>query len=123
MTQKPLSDLSHNLWIRNELCILCSKDIGVGEFVSLRQIGTDSINKASKERGNELETKPGSVVQKSCSLQQTNAKNIEFCQTMKEEATTKQRRLHYSDSTFDFRTDCVFCDNTTESNNFMAKVR
>ena len=38
-----------------KLCILCSKDIGVGEFVSLRQKGTDSINKASEECGNDLE--------------------------------------------------------------------
>ena len=34
---------------------------------------------------------------------------------------TKQRRLLRSDSTFDFRTDCVFCDNTTESRQFHGK--
>ena len=67
-------------------CILCSKDIGVGEFVSL------SIIKASKKRGDELEAKPRSVVHKSCRLEYTNAKSIEFCQKMNEEAATKQRR-------------------------------
>ena len=93
-----------------KLCILCSKDIGVGEFVSLRQKGTDSINKASEECGNYFEAKPGSIVQKLCRLQNKNAKSIEFCQRSKEEAITKQMRLLRSDSTFDFRTDCVFCD-------------
>ena len=52
----------------------------------------DSINKASKKRGDELEAKHGSVVHKSCRLGFTNAKSIEFCQKMNEEAATKQRR-------------------------------
>ena len=75
-----------------ELCILCSKDIGVGEVVTLRQKGADSINKASKERVDDLhvEAKSGCVIHKSCILEYTNAKSIEFCQKRKEEAAIKQ---------------------------------
>ena len=45
------------------------------DTVSLRQKGADSINKASKERGDELKARPGSVVHNSCGLEYTNAKN------------------------------------------------
>ena len=42
----------------------------------------------------------------------------EFCQKRKEGTATEQRRLLSSDSTFDFRIDCFFCDKTIESKPF-----
>ena len=104
-----------------ELCILCNKYVGVGEVVTLRQKGADSINKASKERGDELEANPGSNEHKSCWLEYTNAKSIKLFQKRKGEAATEQRRLLRSDSTFDFRTDCAFCGKTTQSKQFHDK--
>ena len=52
-----------------ELCILCSKDFGAGEVISLRQKGTESIYKARKERGDYLEVKSGTTLHKSCRLE------------------------------------------------------
>ena len=48
-----------------DLCILCNNNIEEGgETVTLRQKGADSITVASKQRGDEIEARPGLVVHK-----------------------------------------------------------
>ena len=97
-------------------CILCNNDVEAsGETVALRQKGADSINKASKLRGDEIEAKPGLVVHKSCRLEYTNTKSIDLFKRKEGESAAAPKRLLLSETTFDFQTDCVFCGKSAKS--------
>ena len=75
-------------------CILCNNDVEEsGETVELRQKGADSINKASKLRGDEIEAKHGIVVHKSCTLEYTNTKSIDLFKRKDGESAADPKRL------------------------------
>ena len=94
---------------------MCNNDVEEsGETVALRQKGADSINKASKLRGGEIEAKHGLVVHKSCRLEYTNTKSIDLFERKDGEFAAAPKRLLSSETTFDFQTDCVFCGKSAE---------
>ena len=85
-----------------DLCILCNNNIEEGgETVTLRQKGADSINAASKQRGDELEARPGLVVHKSCRLDNTNARSLMYLRKRKEKLLQNQsvccvQKVHFT---------------------------
>ena len=62
------------------------------------------------------------IVHKACRLNYTNTKNIDIIKRQKEKAATEIKRVLRSDSTFSFKTDCVFCGKSTESKQFHDKT-
>ena len=96
-----------------DLCVICKQTINDGDTVTLRAKGAESINNASKQRGDSIEARPGLVVHKACRLDYTNSKNIELCLRKCEDNATEPKRSLRSETTFKFQTDCIFCGKTT----------
>ena len=105
-------------------CVICKDSITQGgETVTLREKGAESINNASKQRGDEIEARPGFIVHKVCRLDYTNSKIIELYFRNKGEVVTEPKRLLRSEMTFNFKSDCIFCGKQPNQNSFMKKVK
>ena len=107
-----------------DVCIICKESIEEGgETVTLREKGAESINKASKQRGDKIVAKTGLTVHKACRLDKTNSNRIEYFLRKSGEAAIEPKCLLRSEIRFNFQTDCIFCGKTTESKQLSDRSR
>ena len=79
----------------------------------LGQVGSNSIDKASEDRGSDLRTEKGDVVHKKCQQNWINKERV--AAAIKSQAVThtntEQQRLRSSTPTFNFKQHCLYCAN------------
>ena len=95
-------------------CVLCDDNLDDGKpTVKLRQKGSDSINKASRLRGTDIETQEGQTVHVECRRTFINPNSIDASRRKStngiQEKQPQKRDLRSLDSQFDFQRDCIFC--------------
>lgn len=101
-------------------CAICKHDLdGEGEVVTLREKGSEGINRASAERSDTIDTVPGQQVHKNCRREYCLPSNIarakKLAETTSSETTSNRHSLtRKAEHCFSFKTDCVFCGTKVE---------
>ena len=94
-------------------CVICGKESGEGDLVTLREKGSVGINRASEERNDSIRTVPGQKVHKICRrdycLQQNISRSRLQQSTPSELSSSRRSLVRKAESSFDFKTDCFYC--------------
>ena len=93
-------------------CAICKENIAPGAGVSLTEKGSNGINRASKEREDQVEVEAGDQVHKDCRREFCRPSNIE-----KEKRKRSHEGLGHThrparqsgSQQFDFKTHCLYC--------------
>ena len=96
----------------DELCAVCDKSINGDDNMCLREKGVLSLNKCSKERGENKTFMAGQYIHKKCRKNYTRPQSILATQKRKsldEEHDNEKRTLRSQIINFDFQTNCLFC--------------
>ena len=96
----------------DSLCSICGDSIAGGENTCLREKGVESLNKASKERGDNLVFSTGQHLQNQCRKNYTRPQTIVAVRKRKgsgEDDNREKRSLRSQEKSFDFKTKCLFC--------------
>ena len=106
------SDLVDVNEMEAEVCVICKKPFDDDRPVStLHSKESDRINKASKERGNDLQAAPGQRIHQECWRVYTNAHSI-ACDLRCTDAQESQQRictLRSDSPKFEASKHCIFC--------------
>jgi hypothetical protein len=95
-----------------ERCRICNELAPDGEESNvLTKKGSDAVNRASVERGNDLATVPGEKVHAVCRRTYCKDDNIKRDIAGAHHSDQKHAELR-SHNTFDFQDDCLFCGNS-----------
>lgn len=93
-----------------ETCVLCNEDIENGKAkVTIKEKGSQGINKASKKRGEVIHTSPGDVVHQHCLRAYCNPKAINL-QLQREQEDIQNNPVLRSSNIFQFSEQCIFCE-------------
>ena len=93
-------------------CVICNKSLnGEGDVVTLREKGSEGINRASAERFDSITTVPGQQVHQNCRREYCRPSSIKQAKKSVSEETTSSRRwlTRKAEQCFSFKTDCFFC--------------
>ena len=95
------------------LCPICKKPAVGGERppATLGERGSDTINRASADRKDVIQTLPGQLVHEDCRKKYCNPQQIAKAVKEKEEGPSIQciPVLRSTEREFNYRTDCIFC--------------
>ncbi|CAC5403501.1 unnamed protein product [Mytilus coruscus] len=94
-----------------EKCIICLKDDNISSLVKLREKGSQGINKASRERKDQILASAGQFVHQECRKLYTNPTEITKSkrqQNILKESVTNIPNLR-SKSHFSYKDNCLFC--------------
>ena len=102
-----MTTMSENL----TLCPLCERELGSSEdYVKIGEKGAVGINKASTERGQNVNVMAGRGIHKSCRMKYVNKKDIQGYNTINPNSqTTAKRSARISTGMFESKTDCFVC--------------
>ena len=91
-----------------ETCVLCNEDIENGKAkVTIKEKGSQGINKASKSRQDTIVTSAGQKLHQNCRKSYTNPKYIALAnRDVTNESNVPSLR---SKVEFDFKKHCLFC--------------
>ena len=93
-------------------CIICEKSLdGEGDIVTLKEKGSEGINRTSKGRNDTITTVPGQQVHQNCRREYCLPSNIKRAKKAVSSETTSNRRplKRKGEQSFSFKTDCFFC--------------
>ena len=94
------------------MCSICGDSTAGGENTCLREKGVESLNKASKERGDNLVFSMGQHLHNQCRKNYTRPQTIVAVRKRKgsgEDDNREKRTLRSQEKSFDFKTKCLFC--------------
>jgi hypothetical protein len=78
--------------------------------VTLRQTGSDGVNRSSIQRGDDLRTIPGDVVHIECRQKYTRPSDIaRAVESKKQQSIQKKTELRSMHNIFNFKEHCLFC--------------
>ena len=101
-----------NLKIDEEInCAICQKSLdNVNDVVTLREKGSEGINRASRERNDLIQTVPGQKHQ-TCSREYCHPNKINRAKKKERESLITSRRYldRKTEQSFNFKTECFFC--------------
>ena len=98
-------------------CVICKKSLnGEGNVVTLKEKGSEGINRASTERFDSITTVPGQQVHQNCRREYCRPSSIKRAKKSVSEETTSSRRsfTRKAEQCFSFKTDCFFCGSKVE---------
>lgn len=98
-------------------CVICNKSLnGEGDVVTLKEKGSEGINRASTERFYSITTVPGQQVHQNCRRAYCRPSSIKRAKKSVSEETTSSRRsfTRKTEQCFSFKTDCFFCGTKVE---------
>ena len=98
-------------------CVICKKSLnGEGDVVTLKEKGSEGINRASTERFDSITTVPGQQVHQNCRREYCRPSSIKWAKKSVSEETTSSRRsfTRKAEQCFSFKTDCFFCGTKVE---------
>ena len=98
-------------------CIICKKSLnGEGDVVTLKEKGSEGINRASAERVDNITTVPGQQVHQNCRREYCRPSSINRAKKSVSDETTSSRRslTRKGEQCFSFKTDCFFCGTKVE---------
>jgi hypothetical protein len=96
------------------VCILCQKTLDETDrdIVTLGNTGSIGINKASLQRGDDIETRPGQQVHTQCRKEYCKPQEIKKAQKRYMSSETLHCETRHKSGTFNYKTDCLFCGTT-----------
>jgi hypothetical protein len=107
---------------RQDVCIICNTETNDGsKIVQLTEKGSIGMNKASKERGDDIVTKSGHTVHEKCRCTYINPIVIKGPKRKPSEPVNEQPLLR-SEKQFDFKEDCLFCGASVVENTAKRKT-
>ena len=92
-------------------CAICQKSLdNVNDVVTLREKGSEGINRASRERNDLIQTVPGQKHQ-TCGREYCHPNKINRAKKKERESLITSRRYldRKTELSFNFKTDCFFC--------------
>ena len=100
-------------------CVICNKSLnGEGDVVTLKEKGSEGINRASAERFDSITTVPGQQVHQNCRREYCRPSSIKRAKkSVLEETTSSRTRRSFTrkaEQCFSFKTDCFFCGTKVE---------
>ena len=98
-------------------CVIYDKSLsGEGDVVTLKEKGSEGINRASTERFDSITTVPGQQVHQNCRREYCRPSSIKRAKRSVSEETTNSRRsfTRKAEQCFSFKTDCFFCGTKVE---------
>ena len=98
-------------------CVICNTRLnGEGDVVTLKEKGSEGINRASAERFDSITTVPGQQVHQNCRREYCRPSSIKRAKKSVSEETTSSRRsfTRKAEQCFSFKTDCFFCGTKVE---------
>ena len=99
----------------DEVCVICKKGFLKKENVTLTQKGCDSINKASKQRKEDIHTVPGDLVHAVCRQRFTNKHHVKKAISKLNQSPSPRKHrlsgLNIASGTSGLGAKCLFCDN------------
>ena len=107
-------------------CVICNKRLnGEGDVVTLKEKGSEGINRASAERFDSITTVPGQQVHQTCRREYCRPSSIKRAKKSVSEETTSSRRsfTRKAEQGFSFKTDCFFCGTKVESGSNSKRKR
>ena len=93
-------------------CAICQKSLDdVNDVVTLREKGSEGINRASTERNDLIQTVPGQKVHQTCRREYCHPSYINRAKKKERESSISSRRSldRKTEQSFNFKTDCFFC--------------
>ena len=93
-------------------CANCQKSLDNGnDVVTLREKGSEGINRASREHNNLIQTVSGQKVHQTCRREYCHPSYINRAQKKERESSKSSRRSldPKTEQSFNFKTDCFFC--------------
>ena len=94
-------------------CAICQKSLdNVNDVVTLREKGSEGINRASREQRNDLiQTFPGQKVHQTCCHEYCHPNKIYRAKKKESESLLSSRRYfdRKIEQSFNIKTDCFFC--------------
>ena len=103
--------------IESQNCVFCEKSLEVGNTVKLYTKGCDTINKASKKRGDRIEVKEGDINHKECRRMYTK----EYSMIIKKNVNKSDKVSHGLRSGSATTLNCLFCCKTIQERLFKAE--
>ena len=109
----------HQLMDESVNCVICNKSLnGEGDVVTLKEKGSEGINRASAERFDSITTVPGQQVHQNCRREYCRPSSIKRAKkSVLEETTSSRTRRSFTrkaEQCFSFKTDCFFCGTKVE---------
>ena len=101
-------------------CVFCEKSLEEGNTVKLYLKGCDTINQASKKRGDNIEVKEGDRIHKECRRTYTK----EYSTIIKKKVNKSDKVSHglrSGSAVFCYDTKCLFCCKTFQERMFKAE--
>ena len=98
-------------------CVICKRSLnGEGDVVTLKEKGSEGINRASTERFDSFTTVPGQQVHQNCRQEYCRPSSVKHAKKSVSEETTSSRRSfpRKAEQCFSFKTDCFFCGTKVE---------
>ena len=96
--------------------MFCGKDTNSdAPTVKLREKGSHSVNVASEERQDDIQTVPGQIVHQKCRREFCNPYNITKARPSGSQQLTAAPQLRSYNDIFDFKEDCLYCGRSTQS--------
>ena len=93
-------------------CAICQKSLdNVNDVVTLREKGSEGINRASTERNDLIQTVPGQKVHQTCRREYCHPSYINRAKKKERESSISSSRSldRKTEQSFTFKTDCFFC--------------
>ena len=93
-------------------CAICQKSLdNVNDVVTLREKGSEGINRASTERNDLIQTVQGQKVHQTCRREFCHPSYINRAKKKERESSISSRRSldRKTEQSFDFKTDCFSC--------------
>ena len=93
-------------------CAIWKKSLDNGnDVVTLREKGSEEINRASRERNDLMQTVPGQKVHQTCRREYCHPSYINRAKKKEKESSISRRRSLdlKTEQSFNFKTDCFFC--------------
>ena len=107
---------------RQDVCLICKIETNDGsKIVQLTEKGSIGMNKASKERGDEIVTKSGHTIHEKCRRTNINPIVIKGLKRKPSEPVNEQPLLR-SEQKFDFKENCFFCGASVVENTAKRKT-
>ena len=103
------------------VCVICKNEKNDDDYIQPRQIGIDTINRVSKERGDKLNVVIGDYVDVNCRKEYINKWYITEV-AKKNQSDADKRKTRRSQPAFDFKTKCFFCEHVVTTREKQTKA-
>ena len=93
-------------------CAICQKSLDNGnDVVTLREKGSEGINRGSRERNNLIQTVSGQKAHQTCRREYCHPSYINRAKKKERESSKSSRSSldRKTEQSFNFKTDCFFC--------------